>query len=533
MSKLTSMIRRAPKRFSALALMVAAAIIVPTAVLAWGPSRTTFTMANPANYVTFNSITDNPVHGDERNFMQVREASASNETYSDDISLQANKEYVMYVYYHNNASTTLNDAAHGYAGIAKGAYVKAEVPGVVTKGSNGTKAVGYVGAANANPAQVWDDVNFKNATTGDLSLNYVPGSTTIHNFGKTNGQTLSDSIVTTGATIGYDALNGEVPGCNEFSGFVTFRFKTTQSSFSIDKQVRVAGQTEYKDSVTSKPGDTLEYRIEYKNTGTIQQNNVVVKDTLPKNVTYVAGSTTLKNAANPAGKAVSDNLTNGTGINIGNYTAGSNAYVKFSAKVAAEKDLVCGTNTLVNKASAQVGNETKDDTATTVVPKECLPVVKYTCDSLSISRISKTEFTFTTAYTVENATFKNVTYIIRDAKGAEVERKTSTAKTLNYTQTVVGKYTVEAVITVSVNGQDKTISSANCKKEFEVPATPDYCPIPGKEYLPKDSKDCVNVETPPELPQTGAAENIVAVIGLGALIASIAYYAASRRALNQ
>ena len=77
MSKITSLISRAPKRFSAIVAMVAAAIIVPAALFAWGPSRQTFTTAQPADYITFNSIVDNPAHGDERNFVQVREASAS------------------------------------------------------------------------------------------------------------------------------------------------------------------------------------------------------------------------------------------------------------------------------------------------------------------------------------------------------------------------------------------------------------------------------------------------------------------------
>ena len=69
MSTLTSLIRRAPKRLFAAVAVIAAAIIVPAAVLAWGPDRPTFTIEQPANYVTFNSITNNPVHGDERNFV--------------------------------------------------------------------------------------------------------------------------------------------------------------------------------------------------------------------------------------------------------------------------------------------------------------------------------------------------------------------------------------------------------------------------------------------------------------------------------
>ena len=450
MSKITSLIRRAPKRFSALVAMVAAAVIIPTVALAsWGPDRPTFTMANPAQYVTFNSITDNPVQGDERNFMQVREANADASTYADSIALQANKEYVINIYYHNNAATSLNDAAHNYAGIARGAYVKAEVPGLVPKGSTGTVSQGYIGASNAKPAQVWDDVKFTNASSGDIALHYVPGSATINNFGKINGQKISDSVVTTGAPIGYDSLNGEVPGCNGFSGYVTIRVKATQSDFSVEKQVRVLGQTEYKDSITANPGDTLEYRIQYKNTGAINHANVVVKDTLPSYVSYLTGTTNLKNSNNPNGKFISDTLTT-TGVNIGDYNAGSNAFVKFNAKIAAKDQLPCGTTTLVNKASVQVGTGTKEDTASTTVKVECAPGKITVC---------------------EVATKKIVT--------------------INETDFDASKHSKDLSV---------------CK---ETPVTP------------------------PELPQTGAGENIVAIVGLSALIASIAYYVASRRALNQ
>ena len=44
----------------------------------------------------------------------------------------------------------------------------------------------------------------------------------------------------------------------------------------------------------------------------------------------------------------------------------------------------------------------------------------------------------------------------------------------------------------------------------------------------KYTKD-LSVCTPPELPHTGASENIVAFAGLGALIASVVYYVRSRR----
>ncbi len=391
------------KQLLAIIATVATTILAPTALLAWGPGRPTFTTAVPATYVTFNSITDNPSQGDERNFVKVREANAGNETYSDSVSLKAGSEYVVFVYFHNNAASNYNLTANG-------SFVRAEIPKIVPNGSTGTKANGFVGATNANPTQVWDDISFSNATGGDIGLDYVPGSATIHSFGAVNGKAMSDKIVTTGAAIGYNALDGKVPGCNEFAGYVTFRVKANQPNFTISKQVHKTGTTGWKETDAVNPGDSVDYLITYKNTGTTAQQNVAIYDVLPAGVTYIAGTTYLANKQNPNGVKSVDGIT-GNGINIGNYAPGEMAYIKFSAKVADNKDLAnCGNNTLVNTGKVVTANGSKTDTANVTVVKKC-----------------------------------------------------------------------------------------------EV--------------------------TPPELPKTGAGETIVSVLGLGALITSIAYYIASRRAL--
>ena len=540
MSKLTSLIRRAPKRFSAVALMLAAAIIIPTASMAWGPNRETFTLDQPSDHVQFNSITDNTaIGGDERDFVSIRDASAENVWY-DSMNVQSGKEYVVRMYVHNNAATSLGL-------VAENVTAKVNLPTTTGKSIqvNGFVSASNVGANKTGNAGTYAEVYDHATFTGSENFNlaYVAGSLKYEN--NVLNTALPESIFTTaGAKLGYDKLDGKIPGCFQYSGFVSFKvkpqFATPTKDFTVSKEVRKEGG-KFAETVAATAGEKLNYRIVYTNTGSSDANDVMLKDTMPKGVTYVPGSVKILNAANPASAYVKDGDKLFTsGINIGQYTPTSNALVIFDAIVDGVDTLPqCGTNTLQNRASAQPsGLNPKDDTANVTVDKTCAPVVAYTCDSLAVSRISRTEFKFTTAYTVKNATFKNVTYIIRDANGAEVERKTSTAKTLDYTRNTVGKYTVEAIITVSVDGQDKTISSANCKKEFEVPKTPvEYCPIPGKEQLPKDSKDCVETPvtppvTPPELPHTGASENILAFTGLGALIASISYYVASRRALN-
>ena len=548
MSKLTSLIRRAPKRFSGAIAILAAAIIIPAVAFAWGPSRPTFTVANPADHITFNSITDNPNVGDERNFVVVKDAANTNDGgWQDNVTVQPGKEYLVRVYVHNNAASSLNLTAIN-------TRVMASVPN--TTGKN-VSISGFVTADNATPNKIWDDIHFNSGN--DFNLTYVPGSAEIYNNGYAAGgagKSLSDNIVTsTGALIGYNGPDGKVPGCFQYANYVYFKVKPQfpKEEFTVAKDVRKDGATSFVESVDAKAGDKLNYRITYKNTGNVQANNVILKDKLPAGISYVPGSVKILNANNLGGAYVKDgdNLFS-SGINIGAYTAGSNAYVTFNATVNKNDDLPkCGPNTLVNTASAQpAGQGSKEDTANAVVDKTCKPVVKYTCDTLSIKVISRTEFQFSTKYTIENATFKNVVYVIKDANGKVVDTKTSTSSTLNYTQTTAGKYTVQATVTVSVNGQDKTVTSNGCKGAFEVPKTPGditVCELATKKIVTikesafdssmysKNLDDCKETPpvTPPELPKTGMGENIVAILGLGALIASAAYYIASRRTLNQ
>ncbi len=621
MSKIMSLIRRAPKRLSALVAIVAVAMIAPAIANAWGPDRPIFESNEGATYPVFNSMTKNPVVGDERNFVRIRESGTGN--YTNQVNFVPGKVYEVSVYYHNNAASNLNASGKGQA---KDATLKMEVPNVVTGGVNAA-LTGTISASNTNPLKVWDEAYGKNTTNSDIALRYVSGSARFTSQGAINGQTVPDTLFTTGAKLGYSGQNGEVPGCNEFSGYVTFKLRVDQPNFEVIKKVSTDEGKTWSDSVKAKPGSSVQYAISYQNTGTNQQDNVSVRDILPAGVTYTAGSTYIQNSTtNGQLKKASDGITT-VGYNAGSYQPKGNVFFKFSAKLPNEDALKCGSNTLVNTARVTTNAGYKEDTATVIVDRECKPPVKYKCESLKIDTIDRTNFKFTTNYSVENATFKSVTYTIRNANGTVVSTQTSTSNTLNYTQGTPGTYSVQAVVTVTVDGQDK-VAPGDCKGTFKVPEVPptkitvcelatkkivtidekdfdptkysknladckevvkkikvceiatkqiviineadfnpakyttdldkcketpptkiEVCEIATKTIVTIDEKDfdaskytkdlskCddtpVPPVTPPELPQTGAGENIVAILGLGALIASIAYYAASRRALNQ
>ena len=364
-------INKVPERVG-VAVAVTAAVVGfagSATVLAYGPERAaTYTVEKPADHVVFNSITNNKSQGDERNFVQVKDAANTNDGgWTDTVDVQDGKEYWVRMYVHNNAAENLNL-------VAKDVRAMASVP--TTTGTS-VKIDGYISYkenANAPVSKIWDDVVLR--SDKKFNIAYVAGSARYNNNVNPNpGFTLPDSIVTnTGAQLGYQTMNGDIPGCFKYSGIVNFKVKVQGEkapNFNVDKVVRIHGTSEWASSVAAKPGDKVDYSIGYNNTGQTQQNNVVVKDKLPANVAYDMGTTSIKNASHKDGVKVSDNVVAPQGINIGNYAAGANAYTSFTATLPSADKLNCGPNTLTNTATVDTDNGSKSATATVTINVEC------------------------------------------------------------------------------------------------------------------------------------------------------------------
>lgn len=586
---LTSLFRTISKRTWAAVAIVTAVVAVPAGLMAWGPDRPTYTMANPAQHVTFNSITDNPAVGDERNFVQVRNVT-DNGKFVENVTLTPGKEYEVYIFYHNNAATRLNSAEYNYAGVAKDAFVRTDLPATVAAGAN-ARINGYVGASNASPQTVWDEAYAKNDTNGAIGLTIVPGSATITSNGAVNGKQLPDTLYSTGTPLGYTALDGKVPGCSEYSGYVKYRFKADQPNFTVEKTVSKQGTNTFGENVAVNPGDLVDFKIKYKNTGTVRQEGVVIRDTLPANMSYVAGSTYLSNSnTGNAWKSVDANTVTQQGINIGSYAPGGAGYVKFTAKVASKDALACGTNNLVNTAAADTQNGSKSDTASVTVNKECQPEKVQACNlkTLQIETVEKSKIdnvNYTTdltkcevkkvkacdlktkqIVTVEESKIDNVNYTLdlEKCKTPEMVKacnlKTFQIETvekskiddINYT-TDLSKCekkpeTVKAcdlktkkIVTVEkskIDDVNYTLDLTKCEEEKTVKV----CDLTTKQIVTVKESEATNdryttdlskcektPETPTELPHTGTTENLLSVLGLGSIVGVASAYIASRR----
>ena len=330
---------------------------------AWGPERATFTMDKPASYVTFNSITDNQSSesiglGDERNFVRVRKAGDT--TFRDSVEITdadalGGQEFEVYVFYHNNA-------ASNYHLTANDTKVFAYFPGIIS-GDSTAETGAKISASNANPTSVWDEADFINRSSVGVRLKYVEDSATIYwNGGRTTAN-LGEDLFTTGALIGYCAegtadctssLNGKIPGCAEYSGYIIYKVQVEQASIYLSKMVSKDG-VNYYDNITARVGDTVHYKVVAKNLGSIATQRVGVKDQLTTGLVATTDAILKDTATEGATKteALAEGFFKSTGAEAYQLSVGGAGwYIEYSAKITDDVfgDKTCGAAKLINTA---------------------------------------------------------------------------------------------------------------------------------------------------------------------------------------
>lgn len=362
-------------------LSLGTAIMLPVgethASEAWGPERPTYTWQKPTDHATINSITDNPVMGDERNFVRIKKLGTTDK-YRDRVVAEPGAEYEVQIFFHNNAAANLNDAT-GRTFAQNIRLRMDEIPASLTKGQF-AMIKGTIFAQNTSPKEVWDTAYIQANET--VSLRYIKGSAKINNHGRLNGKIIDDDALFGkkfgGTFIGYNQA-GLLPGCNEYSGNVTFRIKVDKAGFDMNKTVSKDLANNYQNSIDAEPGETLDFKIHFRNTGTTILRNVVVYDLLGEGMTFIPGTTRIFNSTHPNGTFEKDNLFR-NGFNIGDYRGGTDATITYKVKILDDENKYpCGkTVTVENNSAAAIDVATIYDKVQIRVTRKCKETPKDT-----------------------------------------------------------------------------------------------------------------------------------------------------------
>ncbi|MEI7818613.1 MAG: hypothetical protein WCI47_00685 [bacterium] len=298
----------------------------------------------------------------------VANASTGEKIYQPTTSAKTDETVQVQLWYHNMENPDSGK-------VANNLKAKLELP---TAAGKVQKINGTISADNANTVNTNSTVNLE---LDQSRLEMVPGTAMWRHNKGTNEQ---PNWVTEGLTTAQEQqlLNGGVTlenekPCFNFEATVTVKLQVKTQMVGITKNVRVAGEKEWKVENVAKAGNTLDYRIKFSNDGNTVIKNVHIADNMPGYVSYVPGSTKLTNMNNPNGVALNDDLTKG-GVNVGDYAPGSVGYITFQGKI--DPNLKAGDYTFKNVAGVKIEGLMKYAEAFTkvkvegkVTPSECKP----------------------------------------------------------------------------------------------------------------------------------------------------------------
>ena len=339
-------------------------------VMSFDKDRETFTNEAPADYAMFNSITNNAGVGDERNFVRVGELNSS-DPYEDEIEVVPGKEYEVYIYFHNDAASDTNESGYG---VATNTRIASAYPTELKSGERGmiSAILSWSFVTPDSPddpttGEVWDEAYFT-TKSDSVVLRYKVGSATIHNAGKADGSVLPSSLFTEkGTLIGFNKLAGTIPGCAEYSGYITYTLIAEKTESSLSLKASVDGEN-WADSVSVKPGDFVTYSVEFNNTGNTDLSNVIFKESHNAGLSLRSGSTTVFDYNHPDGIAI-DDILDLSGYNTGDASPGALIQLSFQAQVADDETL--NGKVLENTISVSYNSEEQQsDTVQVHVSKE-------------------------------------------------------------------------------------------------------------------------------------------------------------------
>lgn len=254
---------------------------MPAAKGGWGPERHTWITALRPDRPVLNSRDDHPQLGDSTNFFRVAEVNEAGDFVTipnPHVVVEPGRIYRGMIWVSNDADPKQADA------VAKNVHVHVKAEGRFT---GSARLTAEVRADNAEQAVIWDSsVIALPSPDSSVALRVVPDSAALWSVRGTQHRTALDAdglFTDEGVLIGADGkTDGLLPPEQDSPTLVTFDFILDKPDFTLTLEARpfLPGeevQAPYRDRIELEPGEVIEMRVRYKNTGTVQQDNVRIE----------------------------------------------------------------------------------------------------------------------------------------------------------------------------------------------------------------------------------------------------------------
>lgn len=177
----------------------------------WGPPREIFTMEEPAYSPTLNSITNHPSHGDERNFVQVRQLGAEGQKFANRAEICPGDTAEFYIFVANDAAARL-----GESGTIRGLRLN----GMAAQSSSETTTTMLLSATNAG--SVWSSVEISCAGRS-VDMRFLKGTLLAHFDKNQSARVVDGNPFAAAVPIGRDRDDGTIPCVDGWFGYLKFQ----------------------------------------------------------------------------------------------------------------------------------------------------------------------------------------------------------------------------------------------------------------------------------------------------------------------
>lgn len=179
----------------------------------WGPDRPTYTMQHPAPEPVFNSIIDNPVYGDERNFVNVKPAEDTRDGgWRDHLWARPGDTVLVRIYVENSAADNL--------GVVHLGWIKGAGLTLSMSHGDGQHSIQAM-LQGVNVKAVWDGVTIH--ADEDVIAEWVPDSLTLFSnfYPGPEGLKLDQNMALAGGVLlGGEEIDGDIKPGYEYALYI-------------------------------------------------------------------------------------------------------------------------------------------------------------------------------------------------------------------------------------------------------------------------------------------------------------------------
>lgn len=311
---------------------------MPAAAGGWGPPRNTWLHTLRPDHPVLNSRDDHPQLGDSTNFFRAAEINEAGDLLTiptPHIVVEPGRVYRGMIWVSNDADPKRADA------VVTGARVRIKGEGRFT---GSARLTAEVRADNTEQAVIWDSIVIAlPLPDSSVALRIVPNSALLWSSRDEQDRRSLDTkglFPGDGVLVGIGGnTDGLLPPERDSITLVTFDFILDKPDFMLTLEARGYRPDEdiqepYRERAELEPGEVLEMRVRYKNTGTVQQDNVRLELLkLPKAFHYYGNTIEICNSKTDGKWKTFKPDTDSFGYySLGSYAPGGECLVRFRIK---------------------------------------------------------------------------------------------------------------------------------------------------------------------------------------------------------